>query len=146
MLKATRYTLAAICLASSVGCLAVWWRSETYRDVIFTPTYVIPTRPLWIDVYSGHVNLSLGLEDESRGLLFELQHAAHRVEWDDPQSNPPWTYSHAQGNTITFPLWYAALVFALVAVAAIRIRRFTLRSALVATSVVAVLLGMVVAL
>ena len=46
----------------------------------------------------------------------------------------------------SFPLWYPALVFALAAVAAIRIRRFTLRSALVGMSVVAPLLGMVVAL
>ncbi|WP_152101008.1 hypothetical protein [Lacipirellula parvula] len=46
-----------------------------------------------------------------------------------------------------FPLWYPALVFALAALSAVRLgRRFTLRSALVGTSVVAALLGMVVAL
>lgn len=48
---------------------------------------------------------------------------------------------------IRFPLWYAALVFALAGVAALRLsRRFTLRSATIATTVVAGLLGMVVAL
>ena len=47
---------------------------------------------------------------------------------------------------VYFPTWYPALVFALAAVAAIRMRRFTLRSAIVGTSVVALLLGMVVVL
>ncbi|WP_152099414.1 hypothetical protein [Lacipirellula parvula] len=50
-------------------------------------------------------------------------------------------------NNLLFPLWYPALVFALAAVAAIRVgRQFTLRSALVGMSVAAALLGMAVAL
>jgi hypothetical protein len=48
---------------------------------------------------------------------------------------------------IYFPLWYPALVFALAGVGGLRFRRqFSIRSALVAVSVVAALLGMVVAL
>ena len=51
------------------------------------------------------------------------------------------------GNMVFFPLWYPALIFALAGVAALRIRRqFSIRSALVALSVVAALLGMIVAL
>jgi hypothetical protein len=50
-------------------------------------------------------------------------------------------------DSIYFPLWYPTLVFALAAVAAIRVgRRFTLRSTLIATAIVAALLGMVAAL
>jgi hypothetical protein len=50
-------------------------------------------------------------------------------------------------RSLFFPLWYPALVFALAGVAALRFRRqFSIRSALVAVSVVAALLGMVVAL
>ncbi len=46
-----------------------------------------------------------------------------------------------------FPLWYAALVFVLAGVGALRLgRRFTLRSVSIATTVVAGLMGMVVAL
>jgi hypothetical protein len=46
-----------------------------------------------------------------------------------------------------FPLWYPALVFAIAGVAALRVRRqFSIRSALIAVSVVAALLGMIVAL
>jgi hypothetical protein len=53
----------------------------------------------------------------------------------------------SKATIIFFPLWYPALVFALAGVAALRFRRqFSIRSALVAVSVVAALLGMVVAL
>ena len=45
-----------------------------------------------------------------------------------------------------FPLWYPALVFALASVGILRLNRFTLRTALIATTIVAALLGMVVAL
>ena len=50
-------------------------------------------------------------------------------------------------HSLFFPLWYPALIFVLAAVAALRLgRRFTLRSAIIATTVVAGLLGMAVAL
>lgn len=49
--------------------------------------------------------------------------------------------------TVHFPLWYPCLLFALAGVAALRLgRRFTLRSAILATAVVAGLLGMAVTL
>ena len=50
------------------------------------------------------------------------------------------------GTGYHFPFWYAALVFALAGVGALRVGRFTIRSALITTTIVAVLLGMVVAL
>ena len=46
-----------------------------------------------------------------------------------------------------FPLWYPALIFALAGVGVLRFRRqFSIRSAFIAVSIVAALLGMVVAL
>ena len=49
------------------------------------------------------------------------------------------------GYSIRFPLWYSALIFALAGVCVHRFRRqFSIRSALVAVSVVAALLGMAV--
>jgi hypothetical protein len=33
MAKLIRYTLAAICLAATVGCLALWWATVTINDV-----------------------------------------------------------------------------------------------------------------
>jgi hypothetical protein len=53
----------------------------------------------------------------------------------------------SRNGLVVFPLWYPALVFALAGIGALRLgRRFTLRSAIIATAVVAGLLGMVVAL
>ncbi|MBL9161958.1 MAG: hypothetical protein JNL18_04365 [Planctomycetaceae bacterium] len=53
--------------------------------------------------------------------------------------------SHANG--IYFPLWYPALIFALAAISALRLgRRSTLRSAIIALTIVAGLLGMAVIL
>ena len=50
-------------------------------------------------------------------------------------------------NSAFFPLWYPALIFALAGVATLNLgRRFTLRSAVIATTVVAGLLGMAVIL
>ncbi|WP_145430030.1 hypothetical protein [Lacipirellula limnantheis] len=50
-------------------------------------------------------------------------------------------------SAVYFPLWYPALIFALAGVGTLRLgRRFTIRSAIVATTVVAGLLGMAVAL
>jgi hypothetical protein len=50
-----------------------------------------------------------------------------------------------QGLTVFFPLWYPALILTLAGVGALRLgRRFTLRSATIATTVVAGLLGMAV--
>jgi hypothetical protein len=50
-------------------------------------------------------------------------------------------------DSIYFPLWYPALVFALAGVGVIRFRRqFSIRSALVEVTVVAALLGMAAAL
>jgi hypothetical protein len=48
---------------------------------------------------------------------------------------------------IYFPLWYPSLIFALAGVASLRLgRRFTLRSAIIAMTVVAGLLGIAVIL
>jgi len=53
----------------------------------------------------------------------------------------------ARSRYIYFPLWYPALIFALAGVAALRLgRRFTIRSAIIATTVVASLLGIAVTL
>jgi hypothetical protein len=50
------------------------------------------------------------------------------------------------GRAVYFSLWYPALIFAIAAVATLRIGRFTLRSAIIATTVACVLLGLAVAL
>lgn len=53
----------------------------------------------------------------------------------------------ANGRTLYFPLWYPALVCAVAAIGVLRLDgRFTIRSALLATLVVTLLLGLAAAL
>ena len=42
MLKALRYALATFCFAASVGCLALWGRSEVVRDLTVIPNTLCP--------------------------------------------------------------------------------------------------------
>ncbi|BBO32500.1 hypothetical protein [Lacipirellula parvula] len=153
MLKALRYTLAAICLAASVGCLALWWRSHAAWDFINVPSYVYRTRTVNLQSMPGTVSVQLLDKEASAYLAANNLLWRHSVAFESTIDDRLLSLIHASGAFgrlsygVYFPHWYAALVFALAAVAAIRIgRQFTLRSALVGMSVVAALLGMVVAL
>jgi hypothetical protein len=145
VLKAIRYALAAICLTASVGCLALWWRSETHRMAIHlngtSVTTNISSSAGYVVVFQyAEVRPTSDYTMTSRRQS-DLNEAAVRLRLE--RKGKFGVYS----SGLHFPLWYPALVFAIAAVAAIRVgRQFTLRSALVGMSVVAVLLGMVVAL
>lgn len=146
MLKAIRYTLAAICLAASVGCLALWWRSlgppSSIRYVSATKDWrLLLTTGKGVALVSPRVILPPGV---ASGRIESDGGIAGILEWQIRKSRSG--VFGRFGRSVYFPLWYPALVFALAAVAAIRIRRFTLRSGLVGMSVVAVLLGMPVTL
>ncbi|BBO31588.1 hypothetical protein [Lacipirellula parvula] len=137
MLKAIRYALAAIFLAASVGCLALW-----QFDGVKPRTLAISsaTHEVRLEAWRGKGMISMLSVRQTAVpvyrqavLRYLLANSSGRVGY--------------RNRGIHFPLWYAALVFAVAAVAAIRIgRQFTLRSALVGMSVVAVLLGMVATL
>ena len=147
MLTYLRYILAAICLAASVGCLALWWRSDTHVESVFGS--VSRATLLQVYAYCGRCNVRLG---EFGPTKWKHKSEEFGDEYRALNSSQPYFSAsvHHHPRTqyqIFFPLWFPALVFALAAVAAIRIgRQFTLRSALVGMSVVAALLGMVVAL
>jgi hypothetical protein len=66
---------------------------------------------------------------------------------DAPNATAERAFGQSRLRWLWFPTWYPALIFALAGVAALRLgRRFTLRSAIIGTAVVAGLLGMAVAL
>ena len=139
MIKAIRYTLAAICLAASVGCLALWWRS-------MSATMMVTWKPSTFRLTSLEAEMGrcyLGSELDPSGLPPDWR---WRTRFNGPENWHDKFGKVPQRAFVYFPLWFPALVFALASAAAIRIRRFTLRSALVGIGVVAVLLGMVVAL
>ena len=145
MLKSLRYALATFCFAASVGCLALWWRSYAIHDQAYGDS-PIGSKVIYFSAFRGAGCVAL---PEAPKVPKPWRHDAPSIAGmnipADARLGPEqfgWT-----GPGVYFPLWYAALVFALAAVASLKLgRRFTLRSALIATTVVAVLLGMAVIL
>ena len=140
MLTYLRYALATACFAASIGCLALWGWSINRKCIIVGS---IPP-----SFYGGGVVIN-GFS----AILFYRASGDH--EWEfyvadvAPGSIVRETSELFRITEIGyhFPLWYPALIFALAGVASLRLgRRFTLRSAIIATTVVAALLGMAVVL
>jgi hypothetical protein len=153
MVKVLRYALATFCFAASVGCLALWLHSMTTRDLINVPSYVFPARALNLQSAEGYIAITL-LEKEPTAFLATINRLwKPMVVSGSPRGEAFHTAINANGafgrlpEGVHFPLWYASLIFALAGVASLRLgRRFTLRAAIIATTVVAALLGMAVIL
>jgi hypothetical protein len=147
MLKYVSYALATFCFSASVGCLALWWRSHLASDRLIGPSYSQPPNVLHCETTHGILVMGLVNRAGRPMTSFTLVKG-----WD---AIPPSFLQHrnanglfgSYGESVYFPLWYPAFVFALAGVCALRLgRRFTLRSAIIATTVVAGLLGMAVGL
>ena len=139
-----RYSLASFCFAASVGSLALWGWSMTHREIFVGPNANSTNVGLQMEFSSGK---ALAAIVESAPAAFnEWHHFSFKTL--QPISDPlaPDRQFYWTDRIVEFPLWYPALVFALAAVGILRIGRFTIRSALIATTIVAALLGMVVAL
>lgn len=151
MLKAIRYTLTTICLAASVGCLALWWRSDNQRDFVAGPSVIVPGHEVGLGTAMGICTALSSFDQPPSRWSYEntrISESEREFKQRFVKTNGHFVSKmYGGGTAVYFPLWYSALVFALAGIAASRIgRQFTLRSALAATTVVAALLGMVVAL
>ena len=152
MLTYLRYTLATVCFAASVGCLALWWRSISTIDE-WTIRAPGPRLGSCIDgaSYLGYMALGaqpLSNNDSNLRWRFESHPVTpgHVVTFGAEVASGG-RFRVIENRVVYFPLWYPALIFALAGVAALRFRRqFSIRSALVCLTVVAALLGMAVAL
>jgi hypothetical protein len=152
MLTYLRYAQATFCFAASVGCLALWWRSMNQADYVVGPSRILPGRAVYFGCASGCS--TAGFFSESNSATYpNWKHIVAPVT-DDLRSAYTDTLSRGgqfqfstEPDQITFPIWYPALIFALAGVGVLRLgRRFTLRSAIIATTVVVGLLGMAVSL
>ena len=145
MLTYFRYALATICFALSVACLGLWWRSTWTSDQFLGPNCLDDQQVIYLELDRGNVFV------EVLNLSSQLFPSFERYE-NQPLRIPAFTKKglgafELLGNAVFFPLWYPTLVFGLAGIGALRLgRRFTLRSAIIATTVVAGLLGMVIAL
>jgi len=152
MLKLTRYVLATVCFAASVGCLALWWRSEKLPMVESVSGTFNKNKSLAVTTYCGRCDVAL-LDFATTPWRFRMN-GPYDSEFRARNTGYPRFKLEANFSRPTrglyvchFPLWYPALIFALAGFASLRLgRRFTLRSALIATTVVAGLLGMAVIL
>lgn len=156
MLTYLRCALATVCFAMSVACFGLWWRSYSIVDKLVRPVAAKSQMDLAMS-YSGTLVLGRfwGFVDSAKAPVWKFRSYQFAGEPDFVNSS-----MRIVGNRrfailtnlslpggVYFPLWYAALVFALFGIGALRLgRRFTLRSVIIATTVVAGLLGIVVAL
>lgn len=135
MANLIRSALATVCFALSISSLALWLQSE-----VQWATYLL-------DVENGEaifeVRTDTAAVDYYEALRFgEVWRDSHNAKGKKRFEVRP-----DYGLFVRFPLWYSALVFALagVGVNCFR-RRFTIRTALVATAVVAALVAVAVTL
>ena len=149
LLTYLRYALATVCFAASVGCLAMWWRSHSYADQLTGQApwnRVVLGAESRLGLIKG-IRLTIG-GSASRRMPF--RHKSESVDDESRQSNAKLVESGTffrSSNAIFFPHWFGALIFALAGFGVLRFRRrFSIRSALICVSVVALLLGMAVIL
>jgi hypothetical protein len=147
MAKFIRHALATFCFAASVGCLALWWRSiyrwDVYEWLSQPPLcgQILQTIDGMSVVEFNHEYLYAPIDNRT---YFHTSVRANGQLSDELEKHGLF---YARGTRAHFPVWYPALIFALAGVGALRFRRrFSIRSALICLSVVAALLGMVVAL
>ena len=152
MAKIIRYALATIFFTASVACLVLWWRGYTIRAMTFGPS---PRRPhaFYLETFRGSIvsaYLSPVISANAPAMQawgYSAEPIPSDFEFIDARRTPVANFGRTTTGGYYFPLWYAALIFALAGVAAIRVsRQFTLQSALVGMTVVAALMGLATAL
>ena len=141
-----RYALATCCFAASVGGLALWSLSESRRVIFRTPH---PPDRKGVICESGYATM-FRYQGSGGGQFSSVYVTEPRNAYYDANLQTKLGELGRFGASETelhFPLWYPALIFALAGIASLRLgRRFTIRSAIIATTVVAGMLGVAVGL
>jgi hypothetical protein len=146
MLTYLRYSLATFCFAASVGCLALSWRSFTHRDIVILQSSFLGNQVNLV-FNCGQMRVQARYPADTMPSIRHLAVKPTDGEWFRQFVTRFGYFGIGVDDSVFFPLWYPALIFALAGVATLRLgRRFTLRSAIIATTVVAGLLGMAVGL
>ncbi len=148
MLTYIRYMLATVCFAASVGCMALWGWS--FHQQITCQLQNATTHTI-IEARGGYLVISaLPMMMPSLGTLPFVRWSIDERLAEDRYLEIAIEESGRFGvhrSFPHFPLWYPALIFTLAGVGVLRFsRQFSIRSALVATAVVATLIGMAVVL
>lgn len=146
-----RYALAIVCLAASVGCLALWVWTSIHRTSRLAAIYPAASRTVYFMANDGDITVGLGHPLTTRQTARGVRFAAVIMDEQEIRGLQEWRLEFGRFSYANLasrcPTWYPALIFTLAGVGVLRFRRqFSIRSALVCLSVVAALLGMVVVL
>lgn len=140
-----RYALATFFFATSVSCVALWGWSVRHHRWESTISYYMFPKSLHITVADGVAIAEYGTPDSLVRFQLEYEETLTRRLRIARLGEQGWFGKTDQ--ECFFPLWYAALLFALAGVAALRFRRqFSIRSTLIATTIVATSIAMAVIL
>ena len=150
MAKFIRYALAAICFAASLGCLALWGWSMTHSHALLSPQFSefgTERRVVIVESSDGLIEVSFAGSNGYRHSWEFRSVVRKNVDTFATPHRPRTEFFGRRARGFYFPSWFAAIIFALAGVGVLRLgRRFTIRSAIIATTVVAALLGMAVIL
>jgi hypothetical protein len=159
--KYLRIAMTALSLTACVLFVALWVRSYWYQDTVNCPLERLPVdasgrmtrsrKMLILNSYQGRLSLYVGTRDFSSTGWFPS-------EWDVDttpvnklmrplQAEPYWSHgSNHVGRWFLFPHWLPVVVAGTLAALIVvgTPRRFSLRTLLIATTLVAILLGPVV--
>ncbi|WP_428307706.1 hypothetical protein [Lacipirellula sp.] len=150
MLTYLRYALATICFAVSVAFLMLSWRGSGEDD--FYWSYPLASEKIVLQSADGMAALGKTPHFSRRSgielYFFHVREEARLEKLGYPEEGGKKVgWFGVVGPFYYFPLWYPSLVFALAGVGALRLgSRFTLRTVIITTAIVAGLLGMAAAL
>ena len=149
MLKFTRLAAFVVLALLSVAFVAVWLRSFYRLDAGLGPCYLFPERSLAVYSYAG--KMDVGLLDDSMAVArppWQLESCEVPQQFEQAAKKQKW-YFRAVDRTeweLSCPTWFPGATAGLLAIAVLRFnRRFSVRSAMFATTAIALLLGMIVA-
>ena len=149
-MKYLRYSLASLCFAACVACLALWHRSVGIEDSVRGPSFRQTERFVFRSK-KGSLEIAsvptISKQPQSEVDWHKFSKPIQTIDVPGDRLQAPRKRFRLTARGFIFPLWYPALISALAGVGVLRFRsQFSIRSALICLSVVAALLGMVVAL
>ena len=150
MLKFTRRAAFVVLALLIVTFVGLWIRSFYWFDAGMGPSYLWPGREL--GVFSRVGILEIGLVDVGMTTpRSRWSFSSHRISQQEEEfyaKHPQTWYFRAVDRTeweLSCPTWFPGAITGLLAIAVLRFnRRFSVRSTMLATTAIAVLLGMIV--
>jgi hypothetical protein len=159
ILRLLRIAFSAVCGIVCLLLIALWLRSYWRVYSLYEQHYDAPSAPTtyvrsWVELQKGNVVISKGFKDapmRPRSGTFQWDIVSQAQSYVRPEGVPFWGFEYSSNNermNLAVPCWIPVLLLALVAATpwlSWLTWRFSLRTLLIATTFVAVVLGLAVA-